>query len=389
MNTIKDLRIETDRLVIRPYKEEDLMECYRLMQDESLFNYLDMEVMSLDEYKRLFYWLIGSYDKGFDENFKYSFNITLKESGVHIGWCGIGGLVYDHEQKEIYYLIGREYWGKGYAKEATVALRDYCFDTIGLKEIVALCKPDNIASKKVIENMGFKYRYKIEGLPKEFDFYNGEPYYLLTKEEYLKIMGKYTGSKNVFQIECEDIILREFQLEDLDAKYALTLQPEITEYLPDWIATKEKQREWMVNYEINENKEFIESIPNVPNISRHALRLGIILKETEEFIGWICSGLKDELPPPNREIGYAISKYYRGKGYATQAAKGLIRYIFEYTNIEVLNATALTYNTPSNRVIQKCGFKLIGTIVIDNQEYYHYKLLKNDWNAYCADVVYL
>ncbi|HBI72161.1 MAG TPA: N-acetyltransferase, partial [Lachnospiraceae bacterium] len=95
MNTIKDLRIETDRLVIRPYKEEDLMECYRLMQDESLFNYLDMEVMSLDEYKRLFHWLIGSYDKGFDEDFKYSFNITLKESGVHIGWCGIGGLVYD------------------------------------------------------------------------------------------------------------------------------------------------------------------------------------------------------------------------------------------------------------------------------------------------------
>jgi len=33
MNSIKDLRIETERLVIQPYKEENLMECFRLMQD--------------------------------------------------------------------------------------------------------------------------------------------------------------------------------------------------------------------------------------------------------------------------------------------------------------------------------------------------------------------
>ncbi|MHB8130692.1 MAG: GNAT family N-acetyltransferase [Mobilitalea sp.] len=202
---------------------------------------------------------------------------------------------------------------------------------------------------------------------------------MLTKEEYLKIVDKSADNKKVFQIECEDIILREFQLEDLYARYAITLQPEITEFLPDWIATKEKQRKWIMKYEINENKEFIEAIPNVPNISRHALRLGIILKETEEFIGWICSGLKEELPPPHQEIGYAVSKYYQGKGCATQAVKGLIKYMFECTNIEVLNATALTYNTPSNKVIQKCGFKLIGTIIIDNQEYYYYKLLKSDW----------
>lgn len=49
--------------------------------------------------------------------------------------------------------------------------------------------------------------------------------------------------RSVFTIECKDIILREFQLEDLDAIYNITLQPEIREFLPDWIATKEKRRE--------------------------------------------------------------------------------------------------------------------------------------------------
>lgn len=186
-------------------------------------------------------------------------------------------------------------------------------------------------------------------------------------------------SKDVFTIECKDIVLREFQLEDLDAIYTITLQPEIIEFLPDWKATKEKRREWLTKYEIKENKEFLEAVPNIPNIKGHALRLGIVLKETNELIGWCCSGLKDELPLPNREIGYAISKDYRCKGYTTQAAEGLIKYLFEKTNTEVLNAIALTYNTPSNRVIQKCGFKFISNIEIENKEFYHYKLSKSEW----------
>lgn len=180
---IKEMKLETNRLIIRPYKEEDLLECFKLMQDKELFKYLDMTVMSFEEYKGLFNWLIHSYDKGFDTDFKYSFNIILKETSAHIGWCGLGVLDYDIRKKEIYYLIGREHWRKGYAKEATEALLNYGFNTIGLDEIVALCKPENIASKKVIENMGLKFRYTINGLPEEFDFFNDKPFYSLTKEE--------------------------------------------------------------------------------------------------------------------------------------------------------------------------------------------------------------
>jgi ribosomal-protein-alanine N-acetyltransferase len=42
------MRLETERLIIRPYQEEDLMDCFQLMQDKELFQYQDMEVMSLD-----------------------------------------------------------------------------------------------------------------------------------------------------------------------------------------------------------------------------------------------------------------------------------------------------------------------------------------------------
>ena len=49
------------------------------MQDKKLFNYLNMDVMSLDKNIGLFNWLIDSYNKDFDLEFKYSFHITLKE----------------------------------------------------------------------------------------------------------------------------------------------------------------------------------------------------------------------------------------------------------------------------------------------------------------------
>lgn len=193
---IKDLMIETDRLIIRAYKEEDLMECFELMQDKELFNYLDMHVMSFEEYNKLFKWLIGCYNVGFNRDFKYSFNVILKKTGAHIGWCGIGGSNFDHSIKEIYYLIGRKYWGKGYAKEASKALLDYGFKVMKLEEIVAFVNPKNIASKKVIEHMGLKYKEIINGLPEEYNHYNGHLFYTLLRKEYFNVIDNYVMESN-------------------------------------------------------------------------------------------------------------------------------------------------------------------------------------------------
>jgi RimJ/RimL family protein N-acetyltransferase len=149
--------------------------------------------------------------------------------------------------------------------------------------------------------------------------------------------------------------------------------------LPDWNVPKELRRDWLVNYETIENKQFLKAVLESGDIEQLRLRLGIISKKTGEFIGWCCTGIKDELPPPNREIMFAISKEHRGKGYTTQAAKGIIKYLFENTNVEELNAVALIHNIPSNRVIQKCGFESLNIIEIDNEKYNYYKLRKNKW----------
>ena len=181
---VKSLRLETARLLIRPYVPEDLMECFRLMQDEALFAHLDMQVMTLEEYRELFAWLLSCYAVGFDGDFKYSFNILLKETGAHVGWVGIGGADFDHAVKEIYWLIGRQYWNRGYATEAAAALLHYGFCTMGLERIQALCKKENVASRKVMEHIGLEYAGVLQGLPAQHDFYNGELQFALTREKY-------------------------------------------------------------------------------------------------------------------------------------------------------------------------------------------------------------
>jgi ribosomal-protein-alanine N-acetyltransferase len=178
------MKLETKRLIIRPYTENDMMECFQLMQDKELFTYLDMDVMSFEDYSDLFHWILRCYEIGFQDDFKYSFSINHKASGKHIGWIGIGGIEYDHAIKEIYWLIGKEHWNQGYATEAATALLEYAFIIMKLPEITAFCKPDNIGSRRVMEHIGLKYQGIVDGLPAEYDYYNCELKYALKREAY-------------------------------------------------------------------------------------------------------------------------------------------------------------------------------------------------------------
>ncbi|QWG45255.1 N-acetyltransferase [Bacillus mycoides] len=187
------------------------------------------------------------------------------------------------------------------------------------------------------------------------------------------------SSTNLFRIDCGDIYLQEFTNKDAESIYKISNQPEIERFLPDWKSTKEQRVNWVANYEIPANKAFLDAVKTTSNIEVHSLQLGIFIKDTNEFIGWCCTGIKEEIPSPNREIMYAISSEYQNNGYATKATKGLIDYLFKNTNVDVLNAVALINNVPSNKVIEKCGFTYLSQQTIENQLYNHYLLSKSEW----------
>jgi len=183
----------------------------------------------------------------------------------------------------------------------------------------------------------------------------------------------------LFKIDCGDIYLQEFTVKDAESIYNISNQTEIENFLPDWKSTKEQRVNWVVNYEIPENRAFLHAVRTTTNIDDHILKLGIFKKNTNKFIGWCCTGIKDELPLPNREIMYAVSSEYHNNGYATKATKGMINYLFGKTNVDHLNAIALINNVASNKVIEKCGFIYKSQQRIENQIYNHYILRRSEW----------
>lgn len=195
-------------------------------------------------------------------------------------------------------------------------------------------------------------------------------------QTYRKTIVELSGLKT-FTLETERLILESFELKHIQGIHAITLEPEIQYYLPDWIATLELRKEWVEKYEIHENHRWISALPDIDALENDPLRMAIRLKETGAIIGWIVSGYKEELPKPNREIGYAISNAHTSKGYATEAAIALKDFIFNETYVKELVATAMVSNEGSNKVLQKVGYVFENIQEIDGKDYNCYRIKKD------------
>ncbi len=61
------------------------------------------------------------------------------------------------------------------------------------------------------------------------------------------------------------------------------------------------------------------------------------------------------------EFGYTIGPAYAGRGYATEMVRTMVDAVFNLTEARALVADSRTINPASRRVLEKCGFVLIGT----------------------------
>ena len=93
-------------------------------------------------------------------------------SNKHIAYECLEEKIENDDYKEVFYLIGKSHWGKGYATEAAQGLIQYCFSYLGLSKLTAVAKPDHIASIHVLEKLGLSYEFIVSDIPEEFDFYN-------------------------------------------------------------------------------------------------------------------------------------------------------------------------------------------------------------------------
>lgn len=87
----------------------------------------------------------------------------------------------------------------------------------------------------------------------------------------------------------------------------------------------------------------------------------IFLKDTDTVIGQITCQPKDNEPNDIRDVGWFIDPEYQGLGYATEAAYAMLDFMFNEVLITEIKTSAAEINPASWKIMEKLGFKYIGT----------------------------
>jgi [ribosomal protein S5]-alanine N-acetyltransferase len=97
-------------------------------------------------------------------------------------------------------------------------------------------------------------------------------------------------------------------------------------------------------------KEFIAAVQPGDEVRR-----AVILRSSNRLIGGI--GLRVNEPHSNAELGYWLGVPYWGQGYATEAAREMLRYGFQQLGLHRIFASHFEGNTASGRILQKLGMR--------------------------------
>lgn len=181
----EDVRLETERLLIRPYVFDDLDGFYDIISQEEVVKWVGETVRPKDEVAPRFAKMVESYRLNKPDNIvRFSLAVIHNADGRLAGWVGLGPLPINTSETEIYYGFSQDYWGQGIATEAAEAMLRYGFETVGLQRIVAITLPGNPASARVLEKIGMKFRWTIHSLPPDLELFEGVRYFSLTRKEY-------------------------------------------------------------------------------------------------------------------------------------------------------------------------------------------------------------
>ncbi|QQX26907.1 GNAT family N-acetyltransferase [Heyndrickxia sporothermodurans] len=161
--------IETERLILRELTVEDAHNLYSYYSDREISKYLDWFGPQSEEQaiKMIRYWA-----KQYQEGTFMRFGIALKTDNKIIGTIPINPVRGTFEWKlpiVIGYELSRVYWNQGLMTEALKAVITYVFEELNNHRIIAEVFPENQASLKVLEKLGFQE----EGLLKQHLYHEG------------------------------------------------------------------------------------------------------------------------------------------------------------------------------------------------------------------------
>lgn len=170
-------RLETKRLILRPFTEKDVKDVYEYARDPEVTEYLIWEPHSTEEETAE---IIESLYTG--EGF---FALEEKSLKKCIG-CFEFRVIPQHQKAGFGCVLNRDFWGKGYMSEALEAVLSLAFNTLKLNRVESTCYRGNAGSGRVMEKCGMSF----EGTGSDELFIKGRfvdvHHYGITQKEYFR-----------------------------------------------------------------------------------------------------------------------------------------------------------------------------------------------------------
>lgn len=154
------MEIITRRLILRPWRESDAEELYRLARDPDVGPAAGWPVhTSADNSREIIKGVLSEPE---------TYAVVLKQTGEPVGGVGIklpghGSAPMTDTEAELGYWIGKRYWGQGLIPEAVRALLRRCFLELGCTAVWCGYYDGNEKSRRVQEKCGFVYHHSESG----------------------------------------------------------------------------------------------------------------------------------------------------------------------------------------------------------------------------------
>lgn len=146
--------LETERLSLRQFSIEDAPFILTLLNEPSFLRYIgDKKVRNIDDAQQ---YILNGPIASYKQNGFGLYLVELKDPRTSIGMCGLLKRA-ELSDVDIGFAFLPDFWNQGYAFEAANAVLKDGAETLKLKRIVAITSPDNDASIKLLQRVGFVF----------------------------------------------------------------------------------------------------------------------------------------------------------------------------------------------------------------------------------------
>ncbi len=176
------MTFETERLILRPWREEDAEQLYKYAKDPEVGPPAGWPAHTSPENSREIINSVLSAPE--------TYALCLKEDGLPIGSVGLhrNDIATSDDEYELGYWLGKPFWGRGLVPEGAAELLRHAFLELGMNRVWCGYYDGNTKSRRVQDKLGFTYHHATEGLEVELlgEIRTGHVM-LMTKERWQKV----------------------------------------------------------------------------------------------------------------------------------------------------------------------------------------------------------